>query len=207
MCFGDSNTWGYAPITGERYDEATRWTCVMAGLLGPEYRVIEEGLNGRTTAFDDPLGDYRNGASFIMPCLLTHQPLDLVIVMLGTNDTKTYFNANAFVIAKGLERVIKQIQQSACRNAQPPKILIAAPIAVGDGVSLNADMAEFDKGSAKKSLALPPHYARIADELHCDFINAADYAQPSIQDHIHLSPEGHLRLAHAFADKIGSIFS
>ena len=207
LCYGDSNTWGYIPVTGERYDESTRWTAVMAGLLGDDYCVIEAGLNGRTTAFDDPLGDYRNGAKLILPCLLTHKPVDLVIVMLGTNDTKMYYHTNAFAISKGLERIIWQIRTSECgRDAQLAKILVAAPIEVGEGITSQQDMSNFDEKSVEISRQLPAHYARVADWFNCDFINASEYAQPSGKDDIHLSEDGHNRLAHAFADKVRDIF-
>ena len=205
VCYGDSNTWGYSPVTGERYDESTRWSGILARLLGEGYCVIEAGLNGRTTAFDDPVGDYRNGSRLIMPCLLTHKPVDLVIVMLGTNDTKICYSANAFVIARGLEKVITLIQKSDCGpNGQPPKVLAAAPIEVGEG--LLPDISSFNENSIEISRSLPRHYARIADTLHCDFISAADYARPSNEDHIHLNKEGHASLAQAFADKVREIF-
>ena len=88
LCFGDSNTYGYIPIERKRYAYEERWPGLLAAALGGEYHIIEEGLNGRTTAFTDYLEPDRNALEYIGPCILSHAPLDLVIIMLGTNDTK-----------------------------------------------------------------------------------------------------------------------
>jgi len=100
LCYGDSNTWGYDPATRRRFAPDFRWTGVLANRLGPDHLVIEEGLNGRTTRWDDPIEPGRNGLALLRPCLDTHEPLDLVIVMLGTNDLKRRFNVTASDIAR-----------------------------------------------------------------------------------------------------------
>ena len=93
LCYGDSNTWGYNPSTKERYDRYERWTGILQFTLGDEYHVIEEGLNGRTTVWDEPIeGEYKNGKTYLVSCLESHKPLDLVIIMLGTNDLKKRFS-------------------------------------------------------------------------------------------------------------------
>ncbi len=86
VCFGDSNTWGFAPISKARYDRDTRWPGVLRNALGGGYLVIEEGQNGRTTVWDDPIEANKNGATYLLPCLESHKPLDLLIIKLGTND-------------------------------------------------------------------------------------------------------------------------
>ena len=100
LCYGDSNTWGYDPQTRSRFPHDVRWTGVLASSLGTGYRVVEEGLNGRTTRWDDPIEAGRNGLTFLQPCLESHLPLDLVIVMLGTNDLKQRFGLSASDIAQ-----------------------------------------------------------------------------------------------------------
>ena len=95
LCYGDSNTYGYDPSNGFRYPKNVRWTGVLADLLGPEFTVIEEGCNGRTTVFDDPLEGWKNGLDYLKPCLNSHKPIDLVILMLGSNDLKDIFHASA----------------------------------------------------------------------------------------------------------------
>ena len=101
LCYGDSNTWGYNPHTELRYPRAVRWTGVLQRGLGPAYHVIEEGLNGRTTVWDDPIEGYKSGKEYLVPCLETHKPMDLVVIMLGTNDLKHRFSLTAFDIATG----------------------------------------------------------------------------------------------------------
>ena len=95
ICFGDSNTHGYCAETDGRFDENTRWTCLLQAKLGDEYLILEEGLGGRTTCFDDPTHEGLRGLDYISPCLQTHEPVDLLIIMLGTNDTKERFGCSA----------------------------------------------------------------------------------------------------------------
>jgi lysophospholipase L1-like esterase len=99
LCYGDSNTWGFNPVTQDRYPMTERWTGVLAQALGAGYHVIEEGLNGRTTLWDDPIEEWRNGKTYLLPCLWSHKPIDLVTLMLGTNDLKERFSVSAYDIA------------------------------------------------------------------------------------------------------------
>src|SRR5512143_1112361 len=109
LCFGDSNTWGYNPETAERYPPDVRWTGVLQQKLGAQYRVIEEGLNGRTTVWDDPVQPGRNGRIYLGPCLESHRPLDAVVLFLGLNDLKVRFSATAEDIAKGAGALVEII--------------------------------------------------------------------------------------------------
>ena len=109
LCFGDSNTWGYAPVTGERYPGHVRWTGVLQSCLGDDYFVIEEGLNGRTTVHNEPLRPHRNGASLLPVLLESHSPLDLVIVMLGTNDLKACFRQSALEKSRAFSANYKEV--------------------------------------------------------------------------------------------------
>ena len=205
VCYGDSNTWGYAP-SGERYDETARWTSVMADKLGDRYAVIEEGLSGRTTAFEDPIEEYRNGKSYIMPCLLTNMPIDLIIVMLGSNDLKRLFGLTAFLIAKGMELLCGKILKSECGiNGQPPKLLIASPIHVGDNLKDTDTIEYLDVSAIEESRKLSKYYQIIADELGCAFLDAAAFASPSRQDALHMTEQEHLKLADAMAEKVRRI--
>ena len=128
LCFGDSNTWGYVPVEKRRYTEAERWTGLMAAALGNEFHVIEEGLNGRTTAFTDYLEPYRNGLDNVAPCILSHAPLDFIIVMLGTNDTKPRFSVSSGEITEGMSNLIRKLRFYYPVNKYPmPPVLLAAP--------------------------------------------------------------------------------
>src|SRR6185503_2144360 len=128
LCYGDSNTWGYEPATKERYSRAERWTGILQRELGAEYYVVEEGLNGRTTVWDDPIEGYKNGKEQLIPCLTSHKPIDLVTIMLGTNDLKQRFSLSAYDIAEGAGVLVNIVQKSDCGPQEgAPKVLLMAP--------------------------------------------------------------------------------
>ena len=108
VCFGDSNTWGYNPHTATRYPEDVRWTGLLQEMLGNDYKVIEEGQNGRTIATDDPCEGERNGIKVIVPCIESQKPFDLLILMLGTNDLKGKFRYCASDIAGEMEQMLEK---------------------------------------------------------------------------------------------------
>jgi len=206
VCFGDSNTWGFNPLNGERFAESVRWPTVMANMLGMEYSVIEEGLNGRTTVFNDPVEDFRNGSRYIIPCLNTNKPVDLVILMLGSNDIKSIFNANPFFITKGMAKLVELIQKSECgKNATSPKILVAAPVEIGKNIMKSATAEYFHQYAPDVSRMLQEYYMEMAQEYGCEYINAALFAKPSEIDCVHMDEENHLRLAQAMARKVKEI--
>ena len=109
LCYGDSNTYGLKSDLVSRYPRNVRWTGILQEKLGSEYYVIEEGLGGRTTVWDDPVEDYKNGKKYLLPCLDSHKPLDLVIIMLGTNDLKSRFSVTPFDIGASMENLVKTI--------------------------------------------------------------------------------------------------
>lgn len=128
LCYGDSNTWGWNPDTGLRYPRDIRWPGRLQIELGPTYYVIEEGLNGRTTVWDDPIEEHKNGKTYLYPCLESHKPLDLVVLMLGTNDLKTRFWLSTLDIVSGIARLVEIIQSSRSGVQETsPKILLLAP--------------------------------------------------------------------------------
>ena len=110
LCFGDSNTWGLIPGTKERYPGEVRWTGLVQNKLD-DTKIIEEGLCGRTTVFEDEIRPFRKGVDTLPLILESASPLDGVIIMLGTNDCKAYYNANPHIIGKGLERCIEEIEK------------------------------------------------------------------------------------------------
>ena len=128
LCFGDSNTWGYDGESRERLPWGVRWTSLQEKLNKEEYRVIEEGLCGRTTVFEDPLRDGRKGTALLPTLLETHAQVEVITLMLGTNDCKTVFGASADVIGKGIIRLLEFSRESVIvsRNLQPVYEKIAA---------------------------------------------------------------------------------
>ena len=133
VCFGDSNTHGYNSSNDGRLTEQERWTCLLDTYLGDEYRIIEEGLGGRTTVFDDPIFEGLSGLAYLFPCLMSHEPVDLLIIMLGTNDTKERFRATPANIAKGLERLTQKAIDTTAAWRDKPNILLIAPAPIEPG--------------------------------------------------------------------------
>jgi lysophospholipase L1-like esterase len=206
LCYGDSNTWGYSPATQDRYGRDERWPGVLRNELGPGYLVIEEGLGGRTTIWDDPVeGIYKNGKTYLIPCLESHQPLDLVVVLLGTNDLKNRFSIEAFDIAQGAGVLVQIIQKSENGpNGNAPEVLLLAPPPVAK--LARTDFVEMFAGAEKKAKKFSREYRRVAKELGCEFLDTADVIVSSKLDAIHLDVEEHRKLGQAVAARVRKIF-
>ncbi|MFP3089207.1 SGNH/GDSL hydrolase family protein [Treponema sp. TIM-1] len=209
LCYGDSNTWGYNPQTGERYDHKTRWPMVLKKLLNlnapedaPAYWVDEEGLCGRTSCREDPVEGDMNGLRQLIPILESHKPLDVVVVMLGTNDLKIRYNPCAYDIARGVGRLVTAIRDSRTSpgNAGPKVLMICPPPTVDAPAFKNmfGDCVELSK-------KLPGFYRQFAQEWGAEFLDAGKIIQSSKADGIHLDPEEHYQLAAAVADIIKKI--
>jgi len=202
LCYGDSNTWGYDPVTKERFDPDIRWTAVLSGVLGSEYTIIEEGLNGRTTVWDDPIEGYKNGPDYLIPCLETHRPLDLVNIILGTNDLKKLFGLSASDIAEGAGLLVRVVQGSmAGVNGNAPRVLLIAPAPV----ARLTDLAEMFEGAESKSRRFAEHYGRVAEAAGCDFLDASTTIVSSSLDGIHLEASEHCKLGRAVAAKVNQL--
>jgi lysophospholipase L1-like esterase len=199
LCYGDSNTWGYDPSTQARYPRDVRWPGVLRRELGEGYLVIEEGLNGRTTVWDDPIEGYKNGKSYLIPCLETHKPIDLVIILLGTNDLKVRFSVSAFDIANGAGVLVDIVQKSAAGpgDAAPQVLLLAPP-----PVARLSGFAEMFEGAEGKSHKFAEHYARVAQERGCAFLNTGQVIESSDLDGIHLEASEQAKLGRSVAAKV-----
>lgn len=196
LCFGDSNTWGYDPRSQDRYDDQTRWTRILARALGSDYEIIEEGLNGRTTVWDDPIEGYKNGYSYLIPCLESHCPLDLVVILLGTNDLKMRFSVSASDIAASAGVLVSVVYQSlAGRDGKAPPVLLMAP----PPVAKLTDYAEMFEGAEAKSLKLGARYLAVAQELGCAFLDTSEIIVSSPLDGIHWEASEHAKLGQAVA--------
>jgi lysophospholipase L1-like esterase len=199
LCYGDSNTWGYDPVTNDRLAKDTRWTGVLSRALGDNFEIIEEGLGGRTTVWDDPIEGYKNGKEYLIPCLESHRPLDLVVLMLGTNDLKKRFSLSAFDIAEGAKVLVSIIQESkAGINGCSPQVLLLAPPPT---VKLS-DYTEMFEGAGRKSKQFSAQYKRVAREMECAFLDTATIIVSSPLDGIHLEAGEHQKLGQALAMKV-----
>lgn len=201
LCFGDSNTYGLIPRTNDRYNWDTRWTGIIGKkLIKKGYRIIEEGLCGRTTIFDDPLRIGRRGTELLPVILESHKPIDIVVLMLGTNDCKSFYDASASVIGLGIKKLIGQV-----RNAVPKaKILLISPIHLGDDIWDGYD-PEFNEDSVQTSKNIGRVYKQIAKEEKIYYLAASDYALPSKEDREHLNKDGHKALAQAIGNQLDRI--
>jgi lysophospholipase L1-like esterase len=204
LCYGDSNTWGYDPATQTRFPRDIRWPGVLRSELGEGYIVIEEGLNGRTTVWDDPIELDKNGATYLRPCIQTHKPFDLVIIMLGTNDLKTRFSLPTYDIASGAGVLVDIVKKSDTGiGGEAPEVLLIAP---PPAVELTG-FAEMFEDAVEKSGGFARHYRRISNEKGCHYLDAGDHVESSPLDGIHLEVDMHTRLGKAMAAKVREILS
>lgn len=196
LCIGDSNTHGLCTDPsesadhGSRYNEEERWTCLLQKALGAEYLVIEEGLSGRTCVYDDPDMDSVNLLPVLHALLNSHEPLDLVILMLGTNDSKVKFNTDAKKITKGMQILVEEAKSVPCWGKNGPKILIVAPVPIEEGVIY----PDFNEKSVETTKTLAREYAFLAVAERADFLDAGGCELTSV-DHVHLTKRGHRQLA------------
>ncbi len=210
VCYGDSNTHGYCAVTGGRFDEEERWTCLLKKYLGDDFLVLEEGLSGRTTCFEDPVHEGLSGLNHLHSCLMTHEPVDLLIIMLGTNDTKERFGVSAASIALGLKRLIAKAKSTECWRDGIPNILVVTPQNIGREYSRTPCAATMGRGCAEKSEGLAKEYEAIAQSMGCHYLdaNALLTAGPNDIDFMHLTEEGHGQLAAGLASfLLGKIFT
>jgi lysophospholipase L1-like esterase len=200
LCYGDSNTWGYEPATAARYAPDVRWPGILQKELGDTYVVIEEGLCGRTTVWDDPIEGYKNGRAYLTPCLDSHKPLDLVIIMLGTNDLKVRFSLPASDIAKGAGVLVDVVHQSSAGHGDkaPPVLLLAPPPTTTPQEKWLESLGD----AAERSKGFSARYAAVAQEKGCRYFDTATVIRTSPIDGVHLEAREHRKLGIAVAEII-----
>ena len=209
ICLGDSNTHGYCADPsdcadhGIRFNENERWTCLLQQHLGKDFHVIEEGLSGRTCCIDDPIHEGLNALNYVYPCLKSHEFVDLLVIMLGTNDTKERFSLSPACIALGMARLVKKAQATECWGDKKPNILIIAPPHIGEGMHQSEVADTMGAGCAAKSRALAKYYAQQAQLLGVHFLDAQELGCEFNQvDYMHLTKAGHATLARELAQRI-----
>lgn len=198
VCFGDSNTFGYVPVTGQRYAREVRWPYRMAQLLGENYEVMAEGLSGRTTVFSDYIEPYRAGIEQIVPVVQSHAP-DALVIMLGTNDTKTRYHVCAQEIGYGMEELLLRLRTAYPFSPVPKVVLVApAPLRCQEGI-------EFSEESVGKSRQLAAIYKDIAQRFGCGYLDAGEFAALG-EDGIHFTPQDHAEMARRAAKAVQALF-
>ena len=209
LCFGDSNTHGTNPHDYSRFDIHTRWPGAMRDALGEGYWVIEEGCGGRTTVHDDPIespfqGGSKNGSAYLRPCLHSHKPLDLVIILLGTNDLKVRFSVSAEDIARGAAVLVETVKRSeAGPDGKPPQVLLIAPPPTASlkDTPFEAMLA----GAEAKSEQFGERFATIAKELNVPLLDAGGVIETSTTDGVHWEADQHIKLGQAVAERVRAL--
>ena len=212
VCFGDSNTHGYCADPadcadgGIRFNESERWPRRLQALLGEDYLVIEEGLSGRTTCFDDPIHEGLSGIDYITPCLKSHETVDLLIIMLGTNDTKDRFYASAACIGIGMARLVKKAMATECWGGKKPGILVVAPPPIGEGMLTAPCAATMGSLCVEKSRELAKYYQEQCGLIGCHFLDAGELGcEFNTVDFMHLTNRGHETLAKGLAEIVTNL--
>lgn len=207
LVYGDSNSHGTTPmesiLTQGRFGPDTRWPGVLAAALGPGWRVIEEGLPGRTTVHTDPIsGPHKNGLAVLPAVLESHAPVDLVILMLGTNDLKARFGLPPVEIAVGVEKLVRHVRQDMTGpEGRAPALLLVCPPPVDEAGCL----AEIFAGAPSKSRRLPGYLAAVAARWGAAFLDAGRVIGPSPLDGVHFDAEAHGLLGRAVADAVAGM--
>jgi lysophospholipase L1-like esterase len=204
LCYGDSNTWGQKPDKTGRYAADVRWTGVLQQNLGGDYYIIEEGLSSRTTDLDYSRKPGRNGRSYLIPCLGSHNPIDLVILMLGTNDLKIEFNRSSAEIASATKGLVDDIKNNAWdKRKTAPQIIIISPVLIDSAAPnfSNFYSEHYNEISASKSRQLAKDLQAIADSSGSHFLNAATVSHAG-SDGIHFDEASHPPLGRLLADYI-----
>lgn len=210
VCYGDSNTWGFMPKTEEpkisannRYPWGVRWTSLLQIKLGEDYRVAEAGLNGRTTMFDCLMSEHRNGLASVDVCMMMQMPADLVVLMLGTNDVKEFFNATPYVIARGAQRLIERISAGGYGpGGDAPEILLVSPIRMHPDLERGWLGEEFGRGALERDAQLAGCLERIAQNCGVHFLDAGAHITANPADGVHMDEAGHAALAELIHAKV-----
>ena len=199
LCYGDSNTWGCSPRDSSRFDERTRWPMIMGSILGEDYTIIEEGLNGRTVLNLSPVNPPANGIEGISAILNDCIPVDIVIISLGINDVFIGENATLAEISRGVEEIINIIRSHHNSGGfKIPGIIVMSP----SGFNTEIEGIQFFELQVNKLKALPDTYRNLSAQKNCYFFNAADYVTGSSLDGSHLEAESHIILGEKMAEYI-----
>lgn len=200
LCFGDSNVWGRSGASEDRYPKVLRWTALLQQKLGSNYEIIEEGLRSRTTNLEDSKRPGRNGLTYLFPCVESHQPLDLVILWLGTNDFKARYDRSAGEVTEALRELVVVIKTTSkdARGQLTKILLVSPPLVREEFLSTSTQFA----GAGEKSKQLAALYEQLASEEQTAFIDIAKYVTAGEFDGVHLEPEMHPIVAEKLYEKI-----
>lgn len=202
VCFGDSLTWGFNPVDMSRYGHDVRWTRLLQKELGPDFYVVEEGVNGRTTVFEDPVKGDKNGLEHLFTVRKTHMPIDILIIMLGTNDLQTRFSMNAETISIAIGRLLFLATQATDDiEGKAPKVLLMSPPPLAELAGTPFEL-QFSEQSRIESTKLADGYKQKAEEYGVSFFDAGTVISASPVDAIHFEAGPQADLAKAIAAEV-----
>jgi lysophospholipase L1-like esterase len=216
LCYGDSNTYGANPYfrpdlaadesIPQRWPADIRWTKLLQKGLGSEYEIIEEGLCGRTTIYRDNAWPFCEGREYFTPCILSKMPVDLIVIMLGTNDLKAIFAPSRDSIGLAMMEFLKVVKNPFLYSGyKMPKVLVVSPIFIGGNIKNSFMYGTYTEKSVEISHMFPEVYGNVASMFDCEFMRASDFAAASDVDSVHLDEENHRKLAEALKEKIKEI--
>ena len=210
LCFGDSLTWGWVAVSESspttRFSAAERWTGIMGEVLGENYEIVEEGLSARTTSIDDLVDSRLNGSAYLPTALASHLPLDLVIIMLGTNDTKAYYRRTPHEIATGMSKLVVQVLTAGggVGTIYPaPKVLVVSPPPLSE--MPDAWFKDMFDGGRQKTIELARQYKALAAFMKVEFFDAGSCVSTDGVDGIHFSISNNKSLGNALAAKVKEV--
>lgn len=201
LIYGDSNTHGFRASDGLRYGPHVRWTGVCQDMVEDRIVILEEGLNGRTTCFREPFMEFRNGLDYIQPCVRSQMPLDMICIMLGSNDLKKNFHQDAASIAKNAARVLDRARRVVLSKYTDSlcKYVLMSPVEISEELAYGPFGYEFDgMRSVMESRRFRECFAAEAERMGFLFFDAASVAKPGPEDGLHLDEENHRKLGEAF---------
>lgn len=211
LCYGDSNTWGYMPEGQSlgfhmRFPEDVRWPGALQNELGSDYVIIEEGLNGRTTSFDQKGFSCRNGLKYLESSLFRHVPIDVVVIFLGTNDLKLSICGDPMKSAESMRAFLDYLSHvHTGRDGQTSKVLLILPPYIGHGIEFSPFSKDYGGRKAiPASRQLNLEYRKIAERDHLAYVDASKYVRAGA-DGVHMTAPSHARLAEAIAEKLRSM--
>ncbi|MDD2217391.1 MAG: GDSL-type esterase/lipase family protein [Eubacteriales bacterium] len=206
VCYGDSNTWGWIPMSGERYDETIRWPARLREILGDDYEIEEEGLPGRTTMFEDPICPHCDGYAYMPGCLLTNAPIDLLVFMLGTNDFQMHFSSSPEVTARTIRFMLESVRNMPItRDGAKLPILLLCPASISEHRFGYQPSDLVSQKNIDDSKALAANLAEMAQLLECEYLDLNEHVKVSERDGIHFEPDAHVKISAIVAERIKKI--
>lgn len=196
LCYGDSNTFGYNPKDGSRFDKETRWTAILQKMLGQDYKIMEEGACDRTGFVSNPKGDLFSAQEHFIQLMSSINNIDILILSIGTNDLQFQYDIDFGTVEKGLEKLVKVAKQ------KTSEIILIPPVVLNENILDGYFKIQFDKSSILKSKDIGIIYKNIANKYDLKFFDINEFASPSEQDGLHYDKTAHKLIAQRLSEFI-----